>query len=438
MLWPRASIWNYLSFICSYAAQRCDSESTFLPKQYVILLPCFSVECTFLFLRHWEIVPFLCIRTKKKEAIIPFYFFSVTLVAKLTLLVPPVDICFPVIYSQLKITLQELLSVFHMFDCNKAIIWQEHSTRNRAETGFRTFHIYCWLEMGLGKWGCTSLYCTLLYCALQTLHFLQSEVCSNSVSRNSTLPFFPEHFLTVSQFGNSHRISNLFYYYQICYGDLWGIIVKRLQFTKAEDGQPFLAMTYFQFRCVPTRASGFPGGAGEKEPTCQCRRQDRHGFSPGLGRSPGGGHGNHFSISAWRLPWMEWVCGLQLIVSQRVRHNWSGLTHIPSTLWYKHNFYTPTWKSKILGHGLLQYWWSGTERTLSPGVPAFILCLSPTAHQGLQYTEASPWEQQSRLLNRDCVSLRLCQWCLHTLNKPCTRWWDDSFRKHHDCGYRSH
>ena len=178
--------------ICSYAAQRCDSESTFLPKQYVILLPCFSVECTFLFLRHWEIVPFLCIRTKKKEAIIPSYFFSVTLVAKLILLVPPVDICFPVIYSQLKITLQELLSVFHMFDCNKAIIWQEHSTRNCAETGFRTFHIYCWLEMGLGKWGCTSLYCTLLYCALQTLHFLQSEVCSNSVSRNSTGAIFSE------------------------------------------------------------------------------------------------------------------------------------------------------------------------------------------------------------------------------------------------------
>ena len=38
-------------------------------------------------------------------------------------------------------------------------------------------------------------------------------------------------------------------------------------------------------------------------------------------------------------------------------------------------------------------WWSGTERTRSPGMPAFILPLSPTAHQGLPYTEASPWEQ---------------------------------------------
>ena len=38
---------------------------------------------------------------------------------------------------------------------------------------------------------------------------------------------------------------------------------------------------------------GFSGGAGGKEPACQCRRQKRSGFDPlGSGRSPGGGHGN--------------------------------------------------------------------------------------------------------------------------------------------------
>ena len=181
--------------ICSYAAQRCDSESTFLRKQYVILLPCFSEEYTFLFLRHWEIVPFLCIRTKKKEAVIPFYFFPVTLVAKLILLVLPVDICFPVIYSQLKITLQELLSVFHMFDCNKTITWQESSMRNCSETGFRIFHIYCWLEIGLGKCSCTSFYCTLLYFALQILHFSTNWRCAEILSWVTLLvPFFPTAF----------------------------------------------------------------------------------------------------------------------------------------------------------------------------------------------------------------------------------------------------
>ena len=29
------------------------------------------------------------------------------------------------------------------------------------------------------------------------------------------------------------------------------------------------------------------------------------GSVPGLGRSHGGGHGNHSSILAWRIPWKE-------------------------------------------------------------------------------------------------------------------------------------
>ena len=36
----------------------------------------------------------------------------------------------------------------------------------------------------------------------------------------------------------------------------------------------------------------FPGGAGAKEPTCQCRRFKRCGSIPGSGKSPGGGHGH--------------------------------------------------------------------------------------------------------------------------------------------------
>ena len=39
---------------------------------------------------------------------------------------------------------------------------------------------------------------------------------------------------------------------------------------------------------------GFQGGASGKEPTLQCIRRKRHRFDPGLGRSPGGGHGNPF------------------------------------------------------------------------------------------------------------------------------------------------
>ena len=45
------------------------------------------------------------------------------------------------------------------------------------------------------------------------------------------------------------------------------------------------------------------------------------GLIPGLGRSPGGGHGNpDSSILAWRIPWTEEPGGLHSTGSQRVRH----------------------------------------------------------------------------------------------------------------------
>ena len=46
---------------------------------------------------------------------------------------------------------------------------------------------------------------------------------------------------------------------------------------------------------------------------------------PGLGRSPGGGHGNPLQILAWRIPWTEEPGGLYSIGSWRVRDNWSNL-----------------------------------------------------------------------------------------------------------------
>ena len=45
------------------------------------------------------------------------------------------------------------------------------------------------------------------------------------------------------------------------------------------------------------------------------------GSIPGLGRSPGGGHGNHSGILARRMPWTEESGGLQSIWLQRVRHD---------------------------------------------------------------------------------------------------------------------
>ena len=44
---------------------------------------------------------------------------------------------------------------------------------------------------------------------------------------------------------------------------------------------------------------GFPGGSDGKESACNVGDM---GSIPGLGRSPGEGHGTHSSILVWRIP----------------------------------------------------------------------------------------------------------------------------------------
>ena len=60
-----------------------------------------------------------------------------------------------------------------------------------------------------------------------------------------------------------------------------------------------------------TDPRGFPGGPSGKEPTRQCKGCKIGGSIPGLGRLPGGGHGNPFyysclenpmDIGAWYIP----------------------------------------------------------------------------------------------------------------------------------------
>ena len=53
--------------------------------------------------------------------------------------------------------------------------------------------------------------------------------------------------------------------------------------SSSSDGSTFLLRSL-----VPI---GFPGGAGGKEPTCQCRRHKRYGFNPWVGKIP------------WKLAW---------------------------------------------------------------------------------------------------------------------------------------
>ena len=60
---------------------------------------------------------------------------------------------------------------------------------------------------------------------------------------------------------------------------------------------------------------GFPGGSDGKESACNAGDL---GSIPGLGTSPGGGHGNPLQFLAWRIPtdrgaWQATVLGVTKI-----------------------------------------------------------------------------------------------------------------------------
>ena len=61
---------------------------------------------------------------------------------------------------------------------------------------------------------------------------------------------------------------------------------------------------------------GFPDGSDSRESACNAGDL---GSIPGLGRSPGGGHGNLLKYSCLGLPWTEEPGGLQFMGLQRVR-----------------------------------------------------------------------------------------------------------------------
>ena len=61
----------------------------------------------------------------------------------------------------------------------------------------------------------------------------------------------------------------------------------------------------------------FPDGASGKELSASARDVRDMGSIPGSGSTPGGGHGIHFSILAWKIPWTEEPGGQECIGSQR-------------------------------------------------------------------------------------------------------------------------
>ena len=70
-----------------------------------------------------------------------------------------------------------------------------------------------------------------------------------------------------------------------------------------------------------------PGSASGKEPACQCRRHKRCEFDPWVRKMPRRLMSTHTSILAWRIPWTEEPDRLHSMELQRVRHDWSDLSH---------------------------------------------------------------------------------------------------------------
>ena len=84
---------------------------------------------------------------------------------------------------------------------------------------------------------------------------------------------------------------------------------------------------------------GLPGGSDGKGSVCNSGDL---GLIPGLGRSPGEGHGNPLQYLAWRFPGTEEPGRLQSMGSPRVRWDWMTNTFtcliysVDHLLWFRH------------------------------------------------------------------------------------------------------
>ena len=63
---------------------------------------------------------------------------------------------------------------------------------------------------------------------------------------------------------------------------------------------------------------GFPGGSAIKNPPANAGGA---GSTPGSGRFPGEGNGNHSSILAWEMSWTEELGGLLCPWGRKVGHD---------------------------------------------------------------------------------------------------------------------
>ena len=85
---------------------------------------------------------------------------------------------------------------------------------------------------------------------------------------------------------------------------------------------------------------GFPGGSVGKKSTCN-QLPNHLGLSPGLGRPPGGGHGNPLQYSCWENPMDRgaWQARVHRVVKSQTRLKRLGLHSCTKPKYSKLNNY---------------------------------------------------------------------------------------------------
>ena len=117
------------------------------------------------------------------------------------------------------------------------------------------------------------------------------------------------------------NIKTLSCFYSISYFKCWSWLVKLTSWPTHWPQKTSLKKLIVKWKC--RIVLGFPSGTSGKEPTWQCKRCERHGHHPRVGRSPGEGHGNTLQYSwldnpmdrgAWRAivhrvikTWPKWL-----------------------------------------------------------------------------------------------------------------------------------
>ena len=186
-----------------------------------------------------------------------------------------------------------------------------------------------------------------------------------------------------------------------------------------------------------TVRKGFPGGASDQEPACQCRRHKRSRFEPCVRRFHcRGAWQTHSSILPWKIQWAEEIGRLQSKKSQGVRLDWNDLACTLEKEMASHSSVV-AWRILWTAEpgGLLSMGSHRVEHDWSN-----LACMHALEKETATHSSILAWRipgteepgglpsMGSHRVGRDWSDLAAAAaGCMHTVRKPCfsvkTDWW---------------